>query len=108
MEMNRTNKLSLMRFMCNAAWGDVEVQPEERDYIVKVANRLGLDENDMASVDLWLKSPPPIDSVDPTAIPAHHVKTFLKEMQAIIDADGVVTDDEADLMSLMKELLLVN
>lgn len=105
MELSRPEAMSLMRFVCNAAWGDVEIQAEERSYILKLAERLHLDEAGIAQVQSWLKSPPPIDSVDPTSIPAKHRALFLQEMEAIVAADGIVTEDEADLMGLLRDLL---
>ena len=108
MEMSRSDKLSLMRFMCNAAWGDVEIQPEERTYILKLADKLDMDEDDVAQINGWLKSPPPIDDVDPTVIPQRLRETFLEEMEAIIAVDGVVTDDESEMIGLVKALLSGN
>jgi len=106
MTLNRSEQMTLMRFVCNAAWGDVEIQDEERQHILKLGEKLGLVEADITQVKQWLKSPPPIDSVDPTAIPARHRDLFIKEMEAIIAADGVVTEDEGELLSLMKDLLV--
>lgn len=105
MELSRQDRMSLIRFVCNAAWGDVEIQDEEKTHILKMADRLKLEEDEVAQVEKWLKSPPPIDSVDPTAIPRRHRELFLKEMKAIVDADGVITDEEEDLLSLMTALL---
>lgn len=108
MEMSRSDKLSLMSFMCNAAWGDVEIQPEERNYILKLADKLAMSDEDIDTINGWLKSPPPIDDVDPTVIPQRLRETFLKQMEAIIAVDGVITDDESEMISLVKALLSGN
>lgn len=105
MELSREDRLRLLRFVCNAAWGDLEVQKEERAHVITLAERLGLDEDDMEHVHRWLKSPPPIDSVDPTSIPEELRVLYLHEMEALFKADHVTTEEESDLLTLMRELL---
>jgi len=71
-QLNRKERLRLMKFVCSFAWADLEVQPEERDFVESMVKRLALDEEDRQQVLGWLVRPPEPESVDPTAVPPSH------------------------------------
>ena len=71
-QLDRRERLSLMKFVCSFAWADLEVRPEERAFVARMVERLGLDAEDALKVRGWLEVPPAPDSIDPTQIPRAH------------------------------------
>jgi uncharacterized tellurite resistance protein B-like protein len=94
-----------MRFVCSFAWADLEVQSEERKFVARMADRLGLSDDEKKQVGAWLKVPPPIDDVDPAAIPVAHRKLFVAAVRDVIKADGVVTPEEHELFQVFVQLV---
>jgi len=52
-----------------------------------------------------MKSPPPADEVDPTAIPKEHRQAFFDAAIAVARADGRIVPAERDLLELFRDLL---
>ena len=104
-QLERGERLRLMKFVCSFAWADLKIHPEERKYVVKLVERLGLDEEEAAQVKTWLTLPPHPESVDPTGIPAEHRKIFVQTVEEIIAADGQVAPEERETLGLFKLLL---
>ncbi len=104
-ELSREDRMQLMRFVCSFAWADLEVRPEEREFIVKMITHLKLDEDETAQVAEWLQVPPPADDLDPEDIPREHRKLFLDAARALILTDGNVEDVEAENLIILDALL---
>ena len=104
-ELSREDRMQLMRFVCSFAWADLEVRPEEREFIVKMITHLELDEEETAQVVEWLQVPPPADDLDPEDIPREHRKLFLNAARALILTDGNVEDVEAENLIILDALL---
>lgn len=68
-ELDREDRLRLMKFVCSFAWADLEVKDAERKLVKKLVSRLGLDAAEVAQVDGWLEVPPRPEEVDPSDIP---------------------------------------
>ena len=94
-----------MCFVCSFAWADLEVLPQERDFIARMVDRLDLDPDERQSVERWLRAPPPPEAIDPTHIPARHRKLFIEAVEGVIRADGEVAPEEREHLELLKELL---
>jgi uncharacterized tellurite resistance protein B-like protein len=103
--LGREDRLRLMKFLCSFAWADLRVHEKEKAFIRKMVKKLSLDEAEAASVEGWLKVPPPADEVDPQDIPPEHKKIFLESARAIVLADGEVDPNEKINLSLLEELL---
>jgi uncharacterized tellurite resistance protein B-like protein len=103
--LDRKDRLRLMRFVCSFAWADLEVRPEERDYVRRLLERLELDPADRERVRQWLRVPPDASEVDPTAIPLAQRKLFVRAMEGAIAADGEIAPEERENLSLFKALL---
>ena len=99
------DRLRLMRFICSFAWADLEIQPEERDFVGLMVERLGLDEGERGQVSEWLQVPPAADEVDPADIPLAHRELFLDAAKAMILSDGKVEQSEAENLVLLEQLL---
>lgn len=103
--LNREDRLQLMRFVCSFAWADLEVTDREREFIVKMVIRLGLDDEEQDQVAEWLEVPPRADDLDPADIPREHRQLFLDAAKAMILSDGTVEDVEAENLIILDQLL---
>ena len=103
--LNREDRLQLMRFVCSFAWADLEITDREREFIVKMVIRLGLDEEEQVQVAQWLEVPPRADDLDPGDIPKEHRQLFLDAAKAMILSDGTVEDVEAENLVIFDQLL---
>jgi uncharacterized membrane protein YebE (DUF533 family) len=103
--LNREDRLQLMRFVCSFAWADLEVTDREREFIVKMVVRLGLDDEEQDQVANWLEVPPRADDLDPADIPREHRQLFLDAAKAMILSDGTVEDVEAENLIILDQLL---
>ncbi len=104
-ELDRDERLRLMRFVCSFAWADLEVRSEERSFVSRMIHRLDLDDAEKRQVEEWLKTPPHPESVDPTQIPLEHRKLFVQYMEEVVGADADVSPEEGENLTLFKELL---
>ena len=103
--LNREDRLQLMRFVCSFAWADLEIADAEREFIVKMVVRLGLDDEEQEQVAKWLELPPRADDLDPADIPKEHPQLFLDAATAMTMSDGNVEDVEAENLILLVQLL---
>jgi uncharacterized membrane protein YebE (DUF533 family) len=103
--LNREDRLHLMRFVCSFAWADLEITDREREFIVKMVIRLGLDDEEQEQVAQWLELPPRADDLDPADIPNEHRQLFLDAAKAMILSDGTVEDVEAENLVILDQLL---
>jgi hypothetical protein len=103
--LNRTDRLRLMKFVCSFAWSDLEVQDEERDFVKKMMRRMKLDDDDRKAVEGWLEVPPPPEEVDPSKVPVEHREIFLETIRGLIAADKFVDPEERENLSLFEQLL---
>ena len=104
-QLDREDRLQLMRFVCSFAWADLEVTAREREFIVKMVDRLDLDDDEREQVDKWLEVPPRPDDLDPEDIPREHRQLFLDAARAMILSDGEVGDVEAENLVILDQLL---
>jgi uncharacterized tellurite resistance protein B-like protein len=104
-ELDREDRLRLVRFLCSFAWADLRVHERERTFIRKMVKKLSLDEDEVKAAEKWLKVPPRPEEVDPAEIPHEHRKLFLDAARAVVLADGVVNPDERINLELLEELL---
>lgn len=94
-----------MQFVCSFAWADLEIRPQEREFVHRLVDRMGLDADERKRVKGWLEVPPPPDSIDPTLIPREHREVFLEAIEAVVVVDGEVAIEEREHLDLLKELL---
>lgn len=104
-ELTREERLLLMRFVCSFAWIDFEIKREERELVARLIRRLQLDEEEKRCVSEWLESPPPLESLDPGAIPRQHRMTFLRAVESTVSIDGEVTPEERDTLVVFAQLI---
>jgi uncharacterized membrane protein YebE (DUF533 family) len=103
--LNKEDRLQLMRFVCSFAWADLEITEREREFILRLVIRLGLEEEEQVQVAEWLEVPPRADDLDPADIPAEHRQLFLDAAKAMILSDGTIEDVEAENLIILDQLL---
>ncbi len=104
-QLNRDERLRLMQFICSFAWADLQIRPEERAFVARMIGRLKLEEEEQRQVQAWLEMPPSPEGVDPTQIPMEHRKLFVETIAALITADGEISPEEAENLSLFMQLV---
>lgn len=104
-ELSPNDRLTLMRFVCSFAWADLEIAPGERALVAQLMEQLDLGPEGKEQVADWLTYPPAPEDVDPTQIPKEHRALFLKAIQDMVAADGVVDDEERVNFELFRMLL---
>jgi uncharacterized membrane protein YebE (DUF533 family) len=103
-ELDRDERLRLLRFVCSFAWADLHVQEEERALIAAMIRRLDFGAAERRQVDEWLELPPPPQDVDPTAVPLEHRRLFRSAIDATVRSDGRVTSEEREALALFDQL----
>jgi len=104
-QLDRDDRLRLMKFICSFAWADLEIQDEERAFVKKLVKELDLDEEEQAKVEGWLEVPPTAEELDPAEIPLAHREVFLETARAMIVSDGRIDEDEAENFALFEALV---
>lgn len=105
MEISPAARMQLLKFVCSFAWTDLEVQQAERDLVMRIVGRMGLDAGETQQVQQWLLQPPEPEEVDPAAVPREHRELFLKAAELAVRADGRVVPAERDQVALFRALL---
>ena len=104
-QLDQRERLRLVQFVCSFAWADFEIQPEERVFISRLISRLELGEEENLQVQQWLDSPPNLDDLDPTSIPAAYRRFFVEAIEGLISADGEIGDEERESFEIFQQLL---
>jgi uncharacterized membrane protein YebE (DUF533 family) len=104
-DLDREDRLRLMKFVCSFAWADLQIAESERKMVAKLVRRLRLDAEEKAQVEEWLDLPPPAEELDPGQIPQEHRALFLTTAREMIEADGEIADEEVENFELLEQLL---
>ncbi|MDP6977218.1 MAG: TerB family tellurite resistance protein [Myxococcota bacterium] len=104
-DLDRAERMRLMKFVCSFAWADLEIHRREREFVSRLVGRLELTKDEEVEVAGWLEVPPPAGELDPTTIPAQHRAVFVAAVRGMVEADGVVNQDERDCLTLFEQLL---
>ena len=105
-QLNRDDRLRLVKFVCSFAWADLEIRPEERIFVDHIVRSLELNAEDQMKVAGWMKLPPSPESIDPTRIPLAQRQLFIDSIEGVITSDGEVAPEERENLALLKELLV--
>ena len=104
-KLNAEDRMRLMRFVCSFAWADLEVQPEEREFVGRLISAFQLPPHEAGQVLEWLEVPPKADQLDTQDVPLEHRQLFLDAARAIAARDGVMDPEEAENLALLEQLL---
>lgn len=105
LKLSQAERLQLLKFVCAAVWSDLEVSATEKSFILSLALRLGLPEDEIGKVRQWLDTPPLPEEVDPNRVSPEHRQIFLDAVQEALEADHVVDAPEHETLKLLRELL---
>lgn len=104
-ELGPEDRCKLLRFVCSLAWADLQVAPEERAFVIALARRLAIGDDERRRVDEYLQVPPRPEEVDPASVPIQHRDLFLRAARAVVQVDGKVAGVERDSLQLLEQLL---
>jgi len=104
-QLSRNDRRRLMKFICSFAWADLQIRPEEREFVEHIVTKLELDAAERDEVERWLEVPPDPESVDPMLIPIAQRRLFLQTIEGVIRADGEIAPEERENFALLKDLL---
>jgi uncharacterized tellurite resistance protein B-like protein len=104
-DLDASERLQLIKFVCSFAWADLEIRAEERSFVARLVERLQLDERERREVRGWLERPPLPDSVDPMTIPPNHRRSFLDAIEGVVAADGEISAEERESLAVLHDLL---
>lgn len=104
-QLTKADRLQLMKFVCSFAWVDLEVRKEERAFAGELLQRLALEEDEKTLVEGWLEVPPKPEEVDPAQVPQEHKALFLSVIRNVIESDGDIAADEAEVYAVFADLL---
>jgi uncharacterized tellurite resistance protein B-like protein len=104
-KLDRQDRMRLMKFVCSFAWADLEIADQERRFVQRMIERLGLKDDEKKEVMAWLVLPPRVEEVDPEQVPFAHRELFLQAAREIIAADGTISEEERENLSLLEQLL---
>ena len=82
-QLDRDQRMKLLRFVCSFAWADLEVRPSERAFVSRLVDRLGLSGREAREVRAWLDAPPDEDELDPHQIPVEHREIFIETVKGV-------------------------
>jgi len=103
--LDRRERMRLMKFVCSFAWADLEIRPEEREFVRDMVARLALDGDEGEEVQRWLDVPPAPESIDPTLVPTAHRQVFIDAIKGVITADGEIAPEEIENFRLFHDLV---
>lgn len=103
--LSKDERLLLLKFVCAFAWADLEVRTQERQFIQRLVKQLKLEADEAEQVEGWLQNPPTPEEVDPAQVPRRHRKLFLETAKSLIEADGNIDSNEAEVFELLDQLL---
>jgi len=104
--LSKDDRLLLLKFVCAFAWADLEVQNQERKFVHRLVKQLKLDSDEAQQVEGWLANPPAPEEVDPATVPRRHRKLFLDTAKKLIESDGNIDPNEAEIFELLEQLLV--
>lgn len=104
-QLDREDRLRLIRFVCSFAWADLDIQESERGFVAELVRQFKLDEAEREQVEEWLRLPPAPEEVDPADIPRAHRELFLEAARQIVLVDDHVDETESETFELFAQLL---
>jgi hypothetical protein len=103
--LTKKERLLLLKFVCAFAWTDLKVQRRESEFVRRLIDRLELDPEDAERALEWLKLPPAPEEIDPESVPKKHRALFLQFAREVIEVDGKIDPNEAELYETLEQLL---
>ena len=103
--LTRGERLQLLKFVAAAMWADLEVSRPEKSYLLSLALKLRIPDDEVDNLADWLERPPPPEEVDPALIPPEHRALFLEAVRQAMTADHGLDAPERETFRLLEDLL---
>jgi hypothetical protein len=103
--LTRRERLQLLKFVSAAIWADLQVGEREKSFLLSLALKLGIPEEEADHLRDWLERPPPPEEVDPSRIPPEHRAIFLDAIRAGMSSDHGLDAPERETLDVLEELL---
>jgi uncharacterized tellurite resistance protein B-like protein len=103
--LTRSERLQLLKFVAAAVWADLEVNRPEKSYLLSLALKLRIPDDEVDHLADWLERPPPPEEVDPARIPMEHRALFLEAVREAMAADHILDAPERETFRLLEDLL---
>ena len=103
--LTRRERLQLLKFVSAAIWADLQVGEREKSFLLSLALKLGIPEEEADHLRDWLERPPPPEEVDPAQIPSANRAIFLEAIRSAMWSDHVLDAPERETLALLEELL---
>ena len=104
-KLTRSERLQLLKFVAAAVWADLEVSRPEKSYLLSLALKLRIPDDELDHLADWLERPPPPEEVDPAQVPPERRSLFLAVVRAAMTADHVLDAPERETLRLLEDLL---
>jgi uncharacterized membrane protein YebE (DUF533 family) len=104
-KLTRKERLQLLKFVSAAIWADLEVGEPEKSFVLSLALKLRLPDDEVDHLRDWLERPPPPEDVDPAQIAHEHRAIFLGAIREAMTTDHVIDGPERETLRLLEELL---
>ena len=99
------NPIDILRFLCGLAWADDWVTPNERAYLLNLAQWMQLSDTEMRQVASWLDRPPENVQLDGSALSDADREALFQQALILFGADGNVSLDEQQVIATLRQML---
>jgi len=101
-DLTAEERKALLKLVCSFVWIDHEVDDDEKAFVRDLLGKLDLEHRERLEVEEWLEVPPPDDALD--EVPPKHRRLFISTARRVLDADGKISEDEAQHITLLELL----
>ena len=92
------------QYLCAFAWADHEIQPQERDMILRNMETLSVNDEQRAQILGWLETPPDASLIDPYNVPRDFRKIIFQAAKVMVISDGELHPLEEDMLDMLKDI----
>lgn len=101
MKLDAEERRTFVALACLVAWTDGVVTEEEREHVLRIAERVGGGVVDAETLDRWLEEGPPETEI--SRLPASLGEYFFYEAMQLVQADGDIDDRELRLVETLMQ-----
>ncbi len=101
---SQTLTVEALRLLIYVAWSDGEIAPEEYDYLLAMARKHRLPDEEIESLEASVRDPAKVIKPDLEALKPFR-QEVLAEVQALISADDHIDDAELEMLHRIASLL---
>ena len=96
--------LEIMKLWLQIVWADLEIEEAERQKILALANRLGLDEEYIAELKTYLDGQAPLPPPN-LGLLRSRKEGVLRSIEDLLGSDGQVSEEDGEVLDQIRMLL---